>query len=88
MARRRVLFGLSGFHLSASPAFLSEFRRGPAEELLTHFAVQGSPGPTRSLNTEKESDFAPTVLLSRHSMVCTDLSPCKHVPLVQAAPDG
>ena len=38
-----------GFTFRLRENFLSEFRRGQREELLTHFAVQGSPVLTRSL---------------------------------------
>jgi hypothetical protein len=50
----------------------------------TQFAVQSSPVPTRSPNTEKELDFAPRVLIPRFNGDPTFLPPSRDIPLPPA----
>ena len=50
----------------------------------TQFAVQSSPVPTRSPNTEKELDFAPPVLIPTFNGDPTFLPASRDIPLLPA----
>ena len=52
----------------------------------THFAVQSSPVPTRSPNTEKELDFPPRVLIPTFNGDPTFLRARRDIPLLPADP--